>query len=72
MQGQVKFFNIRKGYGFIAGEDGNDYYLYFKNVQKKEPGYVVLRTGDKVQFDASTEVPEDGKCVTAVNVQLVE
>lgn len=28
MKGTVKFFNDQKGFGFIAGEDGTDYFVH--------------------------------------------
>ena len=28
MKGTVKFFNEMKGFGFIAGEDGNEYFVH--------------------------------------------
>ena len=72
MQGVVKFFNVKKGFGFIAGENGEDYYLYHKHVNRNEPGFIVLRKDDKVTFDPSPDKPADGQCVTALNVSLVK
>ena len=52
MKGTVKWFNIRKGYGFISGEDGNDYFAHYSAV----PQGIVLKENDKVTFDpADTE-----------------
>jgi len=28
VQGRVKWFDPKKGYGFVAGEDGKDYFVY--------------------------------------------
>ncbi|MBN2517457.1 MAG: cold shock domain-containing protein [Candidatus Altiarchaeota archaeon] len=48
MNGTVKWFNERKGYGFIEGEDGNDYFVHADAVKS---GY--LKDGDAVSFDAT-------------------
>ena len=47
MKGTVKFFNERKGYGFIAGEDGNDYFVHVSDVSEGTE----LKDGDAVTFE---------------------
>jgi len=32
MNGTVKFFNNAKGFGFITGEDGKDYFVHITNI----------------------------------------
>ena len=44
MNGTVKWFNVRKGYGFVEGEDGQDYFVHMSAV----PDGVTLNEGDKV------------------------
>jgi CspA family cold shock protein len=34
MQGKVKFFNVKKGFGFITGEDNQDYFVHISQVPK--------------------------------------
>ena len=48
-QGIVKWFNDRKGYGFISQEDGNDVFVHFSSIDA--PGYKTLSEGDNVDFD---------------------
>ena len=48
-QGIVKWFNDRKGYGFISQEDGNDVFVHFSSIDA--PGYKTLAEGDHVDFD---------------------
>jgi CspA family cold shock protein len=45
--GTVKFFNGTKSFGFIAGEDGKDYFVHATGLK---PG-VSITEGDKVSFE---------------------
>jgi len=64
MEGKVKWFDGKKGYGFIVAEDGQEYFVHFTAVPKG----LRLRENDKVSFDAVDT--ERGK--QAQNVQLLE
>lgn len=66
MKGTTKFFLSRRGYGFITGEDGKDYFVYHSSIQME--GFRTLRKGQVVTFDVETK---DGK-ESAVNVILVK
>ena len=49
--GTVKWFNARKGYGFIKPVDGGfDVYVHISTV--KRAGLVELKQGEKINFDA--------------------
>lgn len=61
--GTVKFFNMAKGYGFIAPEDGSkDVFVHITAVQ--ESGMTGLQEGQKVNF----ETMPDKRGVKAVNL----
>jgi len=47
MEGKVKWFNPQKGYGFIEGEDGQDYFLH----RSALPGDMEVMEGESVTFD---------------------
>ena len=64
MEGTVKWFDGKKGYGFIVASDGQEYFVHFTAVPKG----LRLRENDKVSFDAADT--ERGK--QAQNVQLLE
>jgi len=44
--GYVKFYNKRKGFGFIAGEDGKEYWAHITRIEKGP----ILQGGDRVAF----------------------
>ena len=47
--GKVKWFNPRKGYGFVAGPDGRDIFVHYSSISGD--GYRTLAEGDEVSFD---------------------
>jgi len=48
-EGTVKWFNSRKGYGFIAAADGKDVFVHYSSISSE--GYKTLEEGDPVTFD---------------------
>ena len=60
--GTVKWFNDRKGYGFIEQEDGPDVFVHHSGINST--GFRSVNEGDKVTFDI--EQGPKGPC--AVNV----
>jgi len=48
-EGKVKWFNTRKGYGFISTDDGKDIFVHYSNIESD--GYKTLAEGDPVTFD---------------------
>jgi len=60
--GKVKWFNPRKGYGFIATPDGRDIFVHFSSISGD--GYRTLVEGDPVTFD----IVEGEKGLRADNV----
>ena len=47
MNGTVKFFNGSKGFGFVVGDDGNEYFVHLTGVAEG----VRLNENDAVTFD---------------------
>jgi CspA family cold shock protein len=62
MKGKVKWYNFKKGFGFISGEDGKDYFVHFTAVPKG----TMLREEDEVNFDAV----ETDKGIQAQNISI--
>lgn len=62
MQGKVKWFNQKKGYGFIQREDGDDVFVHYSAIQGE--GFKTLDEGDTVEFD----VVDSDRGLQAANV----
>jgi cold shock protein len=63
-EGKVKWFNPKKGYGFITTEDGRDIFVHFSNISNE--GFKNLSTNALVSFD----IVESEKGFRAENVVL--
>lgn len=62
MTGTVKWFNQKKGYGFITMDGGNDVFVHFSAIQGD--GFKTLDEGQRVEF----EVVEGPRGPQAANV----
>jgi cold shock protein len=61
--GTVKWFNNKKGFGFIQREQGSDLFVHFSSIQND--GYKSLNEGDQVTF----EVEDSDRGPKAKNVK---
>lgn len=64
-RGTVKWFNERKGFGFIARDDGDDVFVHYSAIVVQ--GFKTLNEGDEVTFD----ITEGPKGLQAANVTKV-
>ena len=64
MRGKVKWFNSKKGFGFITTEEGTDVFVHFSAI--KAEGFKTLDEGDEVEFTMGSS--EKGPQATDVTV----
>ena len=64
-EGQVKWFDQKKGYGFILQDGGEDLFVHYTSIQGD--GFKFLQEGQKVRF----EIEETPKGLKAKNVQII-
>ena len=63
MKGKTKWFSKNKGYGFITGDDGKEYFVHWRSIESD--GYRTLVEDEEVEFEAV----ETEKGVQATNVR---
>ena len=61
MKGKVKWYNARKGYGFIEGEDEKDVFVHRSSI----PSGTFLNEGDPVEY----EIEDSDKGPKAINIK---
>ncbi len=64
--GQVKWFDRKKGYGFITQEDGDDLFVHYSAINGD--GFKTLDEGDEVEF----EISQGKKGLQATNVTVLK
>lgn len=66
LKGKVKWFDTKKGFGFIQSEDGNDVFVHYTSILSE--GFKNLEQGQAVTF----ELTEGKKGPQADSVRIVE
>lgn len=68
IKGYCKWFDAKKGYGFITAESQSDIFVHFSNIEMD--GYRKLYIGDEVTFEIADR-SEEGKGPEALKVKIV-
>ena len=65
VEGTVKWFSEKKGYGFIEQEEGGDVFVHYSSIDI--PGFKTLSEGERVSFD----VEKRDRGPVAINVKKI-
>ncbi len=65
LTGTVKWFNEKKGYGFLSQDDGSDLFVHYSGIDGD--GFKCLYEGDRVEFD----VEDSDKGQRAITVKTI-
>jgi len=64
--GRVKWFDTKKGYGFIVGPNGQDVFVHYTSIEGQ--GFRSLREGERVEY----ELVETPKGLAATHVRVAQ
>ncbi len=64
--GSVKWFDTKKGYGFIQGPEGADVFVHYSSIEGD--GFRSLREGEAVEY----ELIETNKGLAANHVRVID
>ncbi len=67
IKGIVKWFDAKKGYGFISVDGQEDIFVHFSNIAMS--GFHKLDMGDEVEFEIKDS--KEGKGPEALNVKII-
>lgn len=62
MEGTIKWFNSKKGFGFIEQEEGDDVFVHFSSIEMS--GFKTLSEGERVKF----EIEKNDRGLSAIKV----
>lgn len=65
IEGRVKWFDEKRGYGFIEKEEGDDIFVHYTAIQ--DSGFKTLYEGQRVSFD----IENGQKGLAATNVKVM-
>ena len=68
MKGVVKFYNDRRSYGFITGEDDKDVFVHKTGLERRGLKTATIAEGDNVEY----EIKESDRGPIAINVKKIE
>ena len=71
LKGTTLWFDVKKGFGFIKGEDGTDYFAHFSKINAPSGEFRLLEEGDEVEFEPFFAERGDSKKPQAKEIKLI-
>lgn len=65
-RGTVKWFDCKKGFGFVVNEEGKDVFVHYSNIQLE--GFRSLKDGQIVEYEQF----DSGKGLQGKNIKILE
>lgn len=65
MKGSVKWFNEKKGFGFITTDAGDDLFVHYSDIESS--GFKTLKEGQRVSFEKA-DTPKGPKAVQVCSI----
>ena len=65
-KGTVKWFDPKKGFGFVVNEEGTDVFIHYTSIESE--GFRCLRNGQVVEYEQF----DSGKGLQGKDVQIIE
>jgi len=65
MKGSVKWFNEKKGFGFITTDAGDDLFVHYSDIESS--GFKTLKEGQRVSFETEN-TPKGAKAVQVCSI----
>jgi CspA family cold shock protein len=53
VKGTVKWFDSRKGFGFIVSDEGTDIFVHYSAIQSDKDEFRTIYEGDEVEFEVT-------------------
>lgn len=66
VEGTIKWFNEKKGYGFIQQDNGPDIFVHYSAIMSD--GFKTLAEGQRVKFDIQEEGSKGPKAINVTKV----
>lgn len=69
LQGTVKWFDAKKGFGFVISPEGKDVFVHFSSIE--DDGFRTLKDGEVVEYELVTgEKGLSARGVKRINAKL--
>lgn len=71
LKGVTLWFDAKKGFGFIKGEDGIDYFAHYSKIESPAGEFKLLTENQRVEFESFYAERGDSKKPQAKNIKPI-